>query len=112
MKYNVFLTDGASGDIVEIWRYISLNDCVAAADTIKNALRKTIEKLATMPQRGHIPPELERIGVSGYHEVHYKPYRIIYFVRGKDVFVIAVFDGRRNIQEILLQRCFRIQDID
>jgi toxin ParE1/3/4 len=107
MKHKVFLTDSASGDIVEIWRYIVLNDSVSAADKIKGALRKTIEGLRSLPQRGHVPPELERIGVSGYHEVHYKPYRIIYFVREKDVYVIAVFDGRRDIQEILVRRCFR-----
>ena len=112
MKYKIFLTAGASGDIVEIWRYIALNDSVSAADRIKEALRKTIEELVAMPQRGHVPPELERIGVCGYHEVHYKPYRIIYFIREDEVFVIAVFDGRRDIQEVLVRRCFRMNNID
>jgi mRNA-degrading endonuclease RelE of RelBE toxin-antitoxin system len=36
--------------------------------------------LADNPERGHIPPELERIGVYEYREIHVKVYRIIYQV--------------------------------
>ena len=112
MKYKVFLTDSASADILEIWKYIVSNDSMHAADKIKEALKKTIEELTVLPKRGHIPPELESIGVFDYNEVHCKPYRVIYSIRENNVYVIAVFDGRRYLNEILAQRYFRVKNID
>ncbi len=54
-----------------------------------------------------MPPELERVGVSRYREVHYKRYRIIYEVLGKTVYVHCVFDGRRDLQAVLERRLLR-----
>jgi len=34
----------------------------------------------------------------------FNPYRIIYLVKDKTVFIIAVFDGRREIDDILYDR--------
>jgi toxin ParE1/3/4 len=52
-------------------------------------------------------PELERIGVCGYREIHFKPYRIIYQIAGQKVFIHCVLDGRRAMQEILERRLLR-----
>ena len=60
-----------------------------------------------MPGRGHVPPELERIGVRGYLEIHFKPYRIFYQIAGRKVFVHCVLDGRRALQEVLERRLLR-----
>ena len=38
-----------------------------------------------MPDRGHLPLELERIGILEFREVFYKPYRIIYQIIGNNV---------------------------
>ena len=105
MKYSVFLTDCASSDIVEIWKYVAINDSIPAADTLKESLEKTIRQLELFPGRGHVPPELEQIGIEEYKEVHCGPYRIIFGAKKTNVYVIAVFDGRRALQEILTQRC-------
>ncbi len=67
----------------------------------------TIQKLESHPMCGHIPPELERIGVLEFREVHYKPYRIIYEVYKSEVFVYCVLDGRRDMQELLQKRILR-----
>lgn len=110
MKYSVYITDSASADIVELWKYIAVNDSIHAADKIKELLKKAIAGLSAFPARGHLPPELERMGVFDYNEIHCKPYRIIYFSKGKNVYVIAVFDGRRDLLEILEQRYFRFKN--
>ena len=60
-----------------------------------------------MPERGHIPPELERIGVFGFREIHFKPYRIVYEIERKGVFIHCVLDGRRDLQELLESRLLR-----
>ena len=64
-------------------------------------------RLLSFPDRGHTPPELDRINVFSYKEIHYKPYRIIYQAIEHKVYVHCVFDGRRDLQEVLESRIFR-----
>jgi hypothetical protein len=40
-------------------------------------------------------------------EIHFKPYRIIYQIVGRTVFVHCVLDGRRAVQEMLERRLLR-----
>ena len=44
---------------------------------------------------------------TGYREVHFKPYRIIYEIVGRKVFIHCVLDGRRAVQELLERRLLR-----
>lgn len=60
-----------------------------------------------MLQRGHIPPEMARLGVHDFREIHYKPYRILYEIIGTEVIVHAVVDGRRDLRDILAARLLR-----
>lgn len=107
VKYNVYLVEDAERDLLEICGYVAAHDSKEKADRLRDTLEKTIVKLETMPDRGHFPPELERIGVCEYREVFFKPYRIIYQVVRTDVFVFCVFDGRRDLQDILQERLLR-----
>jgi toxin ParE1/3/4 len=77
------------------------------ADRLLDKIEETIIKLSTIPTRGHIPPELERIGVLEFREVFFKPYRIIYQVIKSNVYVHCVLDGRRDLQDLLQQRVLR-----
>ena len=47
---------------------------------------------------------MQRWGVFDFREVFLKPYRIIYEIGEKTVFIHAVFDGRRNCEDLLQQR--------
>ena len=67
----------------------------------------TLLSLEDFPLRGHIVPELERISVISYLEIHYKAYRIIYQVLNKTVYIHSILDGRRNISELLQKRLLR-----
>ncbi|MBI5968721.1 MAG: type II toxin-antitoxin system RelE/ParE family toxin [Deltaproteobacteria bacterium] len=107
MNFTVYLLEDAEEDLFEIYRYIAQNDSVEKADRLLDNLEKTILKPEVMPERGHLPPELERIGVREYREVFYKPYRIIYQVIKSEVFVHGVLDGRRDLQDILQNRVLR-----
>jgi toxin ParE1/3/4 len=64
-------------------------------------------RLKKFPERGHRPPELERIGVYQYRKVHFKPYRILYEISESRVIIHCVLDGRRSLQEMLERRLFR-----
>ena len=107
MKYKVYLVEDAELDILEIYSYVAENDSVEAADRLLDNIEKTIMKLESLPERGHFPPELERIGVLEYREIFYRPYRIIYHIIKSEVYVHCVLDGRRDLQDILQRRVLR-----
>lgn len=107
MSFQVLLVAEAEEDIFDIYKYVLRTDGRGRADYVLEKLQETSQRLTRMPRRGHTPPELERIGVHGYREIHFKPYRIIYQIAGRKVFIHCVLDGRRAIQEILERRLLR-----
>lgn len=60
-----------------------------------------------MPERGRIPPELERIGIREFREIICNPYRIIYTIMKSQVVVYCILDGRRDLQDLLEERLLR-----
>ena len=107
LRYRIVLTVAAKSDLREIFRYVELNDSPESADKLVNGIEKTIISLAEMPERGHFPPELERIGIREFRENHFKPYRIVYSIQKHEVVVHCVLDGRRDMQTLLQQRLLR-----
>ena len=107
MIYDVRITQAAEGDLFDIGEYVALNDIPGKADDLLDHLECACEQLTTSPAKGHMPPELQRIGVDGYREIHFKPYRIIYETAGRTVYVHAVLDGRRDLQSMLERRLLR-----
>ena len=104
MKYEVRIDNVASGDLYAIYRYVAINDSPVKAEHLLDNIQKAITSLETMPARGSCPPELQRWGIFDFREVFFKPYRIIYEIKGKTVFIHAVIDGRRNCEDLLQQR--------
>lgn len=107
MKHQVHLIVEAEGDVVDIYRYLLAEDSRAAADSVLKKIEEACSSLEKLPGRGHVPPELYRIGVSDYLEIHCQPYRIIYQIIERRVYVHCVLDGRRDIQEHLRRRILR-----
>lgn len=107
MKYEVLVVEDAETDLLEIYRYVAFNDSLEKAGQLLDKLEDVIKALDHLPTRGHVPPELRRIGVTDYREVHFKPYRVIYRVEGRRVFVYCVLDGRRDLQSLLQTRLLR-----
>ena len=107
MNYRIILAIIAKSDLREIFRYVELNDSSEHADKLVSGIERAITSLSAMPQRGHCPPELERVGVHEFREIHFKPYRIIYSIHGQDVIVKSILDGRRDMQNLLQQRLLR-----
>ena len=107
MKFKVQIISDAEEDIVDIFTYVALHDSEEKAKYLLKQLESTCLRLKEYPNRGHVPPELERIGVYNYKEVHFKPYRIIYEIDERDVYIHCVLDGRRSLQELLERRLLR-----
>jgi len=106
-RYRVRLTEDAEQDLIDIYRYIALQDSAENADYVLDQLESRCSRLAELPERGHIPPELDRIGVTNYREVYFKPYRVIYEAIRQDVFIHCILDGRRDIPSLLHRRLIR-----
>ncbi|MGC2062000.1 MAG: type II toxin-antitoxin system RelE/ParE family toxin [Thermodesulfovibrionales bacterium] len=107
MKFSVHLIADAEQDIEELYTYVAQHDSPEKASKLLDNIEQTILSLASMPMRGHYPPELEQIGVFDYREVFFKPYRIIYVVTKTDIYVHGILDGRRDMQDLLQQRLLR-----
>ncbi len=107
MKYQVLMVSEAEEDLWDIYRFILANDSQKSADYVLERIQEACQSLVELPRIGHIPPELERLGVLDYLEIHFKTYRIVYLIEGKKVFIYCVLDGRRDMQELLERRMIR-----
>jgi toxin ParE1/3/4 len=61
-------------------------------------------RLSRQPRAGKLVPELHGQGISEYRQVYVGPYRIVYDVQPDSLDILAVLDGRRDIQAAQFQR--------
>ncbi len=104
MSYRIYLTQDALQDLEELDEYIAVSDSAAKADYVLRRLETALQRLADSPERGSRPRELLELGISEYRQVCFKPYRLIYTVRGKDVYVLLIADSRRDLESLLQRR--------
>ena len=104
MPFAVFLTTDSARDLNELYDYIAVHDSSRKADYVLEQIEKTFSTLSEFPERGVYPKELLKLGIREYREIFFKPYRIIYRVMDKNVYVLLVADGRRDMQSLLQRR--------
>ena len=107
MTYRVLLTDDAVRDLEELDAYITAHDGPGGAEHVLGKIADAFISLEELPERGSYPPELAAIGIHEYRELFFKPYRIIYRVQKKMIYVYLIADGRRDIQSLLARRLLR-----
>lgn len=104
MPYKVLLTEDANIDLESLYDFIFEHDSPNNAEYVLDQIEKTFSCLADFPERGNHPKELTSLGMHEYREVFFKPYRIIYRVIKKSVYVFLIADGRRDMQTLLQHR--------
>jgi toxin ParE1/3/4 len=104
MPYRVLLTRGAAGDLEELDTWITTHDSPERADYVLDKISEVFRKLAELHERGTYPNELSEVGIREFREVFFKPYRIIYRVERRTVYVYLIADGRRDMQTLLSRR--------
>jgi toxin ParE1/3/4 len=107
VRYAIVYTAPAARDLEDIYDYVSAQSGVSRADELFEGIVKAVAELSSYPQRGNIPKELDRLGLSGFRELHHKPYRIFYRADGAEVAVYCILDGRRDMATLLQQRLTR-----
>ena len=104
MAYTVLLTKDAARDLDHLYDYIALHDTPQNANYVLEQIEKAFSRLSAFPERGAYPKELLALGIREYREILFKPYRIIYRVIDKNVYVLVIVDGRRHMQTLLQRR--------
>lgn len=101
--YQVFWTQTAQLDLKNIIEYIPA-DSEIQARRVYLVIKQKAANLQQMPLQGRIVPELRYYSILTYRELISPPWRIIYKIEENKVWVLAVIDGRRNVEDILLDR--------
>lgn len=102
-EYEVIWSNRASKDLEHIIKYIA-NDSPFNAPQILKKMREKAASLYVIPERGRIIPELQAQNIRQYRELIMPPWRVVYRISEKSVYVLSVLDSRQNIEDILLQR--------
>jgi toxin ParE1/3/4 len=102
----VVWTRTAEEDLAGIVDFIA-DDNIEAAFVVFERIRERAAALHDLPDRGRIVPELHQNGIIQYRELIFAPWRIIYRHDEDNLYVMAVFDGRRNLEDLLLERLSR-----
>ena len=93
----------AADDLERIVDYVAAESPLVAAKLLDRLLASA-ESLAALPSRGRRVPELAEHLDEDVREFVVAPYRIVYEVLQSQVLLLAVVDGRRDLQDLLLER--------
>jgi toxin ParE1/3/4 len=101
--FKVYWAGIAEEDLKNIILYIA-EDNPTNAINIFEKIKETASSLTHFPERGRIVPELQDQGIFLYRELILAPWRIVYRISDKKVYVLSVIDSRQNVEDILLKR--------
>jgi len=96
-------------DLEEIAAFLAL-DSRQAAERVLRRIEARAATLESSPARGRRVPELARfqmLEMRTWRELLIRPYRLVYRIEGDTVVVLAVLDGRRDLEDLLLERLLR-----
>jgi toxin ParE1/3/4 len=99
-------SEAAGEDLWSIVEFIA-RDRPSTADEVLLRIQKRAESLRHTPEKGRRVPELERQGVREYRELVISVWRLFYKVTPSTIEILALFDSRRNLEDLLLLRLTR-----
>jgi toxin ParE1/3/4 len=82
---------------------------LATASAVDAKLERAIASLALFSGRGRIVPELRHAEDPEYRELISGAYRVVYRIVEDEVWIVAIVDGHRNLEELLLGRAQRFR---
>jgi plasmid stabilization system protein ParE len=105
-RFRVQWAEAAVRDLEELIRFVALDSGIDA-ERLLVRIESRAASLESSPGRGRVVPELWRFGMRSWRELLVRPYRLVYRIEGDTVNVLAVFDGRRDVEDVLLERLVR-----
>ena len=107
-RYTVAWTDVAAQDLERQAAYLIDEASPARAERIIDRIIARADSLETSPTRGRIPRELRSIGDRTWREIQVSPWRILYRITTTRVEIHGVLDGRRSLDDLLLERLLHL----
>jgi len=104
--YKVQWTSNAKEDLLNIVTYIKEDSPTIARD-IYEKIKEKAHSSNLFPLRGRVVPELQKEGITMYRELISSVWRVMYKVDNDTVYIMAIFDSRQNVEELLLQKLIR-----
>lgn len=101
MKRCYVLAPEAALDLVQVWRHIKKQSSERIANRVESAIRDQIVFLATNPGAGHWRKDLTDEAVK-FFPIY--SYLIVYRPDTKPLQVVAILQGRRDVEQILKDR--------
>ncbi len=105
-KFKVIWTKPALDDLDEIIGYIA-KDSVDIALKQYERIKDTSLEIGKFPKQGRIIPELQNENIIKFREIVLTPWRMMYRIEETRILILAILDGRRNIEEIMMKRQLR-----
>jgi len=102
-SFFVYWSEIALSDVDGLLTHISQRNPERVMD-IWRQIDRRVEALGHFPYRSRLVPELKALGVEEYREIVIYAYRILLRVRANKVFILGVFDGRRDMEDVLVER--------
>ena len=94
MKLQVFRTERAELDLLEIWLFIA-EDSSDVADSFLTLLEEKAQTLATSPEMGRLRPELAAGDIRSFPIGRYV---VFYEPREDGILIVRVLHGARDIE--------------
>jgi addiction module RelE/StbE family toxin len=105
-RFRVEWAEVAVRDLEEIVAFLAL-DSPQGAERVLRRIEDRAATLESSPARGRVVPELARFQMRTWRELMIRPYRLVYRIEGDTVTVLAVFDARRDLEDLLFERLLR-----
>jgi plasmid stabilization system protein ParE len=102
-SYKVSWANVAEADLTHIILYIA-EESPANARKILGEIKEKASSLTQFPERGRIVPELQDQGILLYRELIVPPWRILYRISGRKVYILSMLDSRQNMEDVLLKK--------
>jgi len=101
--HKIAWTSVAERDLESISEFIAMSNPRNAIKIVQK-IRSKVRMLKRLPLSGRKVPEMLFLGSTAYREIITPPWRIVYRVDQRNVYIMGVLDARRDVASILSQR--------
>jgi toxin ParE1/3/4 len=104
MKYKIIWSKDAGDEFTEIISWYKYTAGKNVAQKIYAKINSPIKKLKDSPGIGKPAQILKDIGANDYRQIVQDNWILYYRVGGRNIDIVSVIDGRRNLEEILYKK--------
>ncbi len=109
-RFRVIWSGAADDDVARLSSWLA-SESPDDATALLARLRRRAGSLRAQLGRGRVVPELAFIGIVHLREVVERPHRIVYRIAERTALILGVFDGRRELEDVLLERLIAPLDL-